>query len=296
MGVILLCTTLYFLIFNKKEKEININSVINNYNNRIVKTSNKAKENFEKINDTNKASLKIEWEKKYKEMFGNVYNVAKSNKDFDGDGLSDEDEFSYGTNPYEIDTDYDNYWDGHEVSSGSDPLTNELKNLNLVKIGPNIAYSFNRIDVLKTLFPNNQEEFEKKDAVDQDFDGIPNIIEVYNIRTNGGFIDTDDDGLSDYYEILLGYNPLVNDFKFSNEQRAKDSDKDYIFDDLEKVLGTNSNKKDSDNDGLCDFWELRLFKNPIKKDFDKDYKKLIEDNLFYSQGKSVDDIKNCIYF
>ena len=43
-------------------------------------------------------------------------------KDSDGDGLSDQDEIIYGTNPFEKDTDGDGYVDGEEVSSGYDPL------------------------------------------------------------------------------------------------------------------------------------------------------------------------------
>jgi len=43
-------------------------------------------------------------------------------KDFDGDGLSDSEELSLGTDPKKIDTDGDGYSDGVEVRSGYDPL------------------------------------------------------------------------------------------------------------------------------------------------------------------------------
>ncbi len=43
-------------------------------------------------------------------------------QDFDGDGLSDSEEISFGTDPHNPDTDGDSYGDGIEVSSGFDPL------------------------------------------------------------------------------------------------------------------------------------------------------------------------------
>lgn len=42
--------------------------------------------------------------------------------DSDQDGLTDEEEYSYGTNPHEADTDRDGYNDGAEVIAGYDPL------------------------------------------------------------------------------------------------------------------------------------------------------------------------------
>lgn len=43
-------------------------------------------------------------------------------KDSDGDGLSDQDEIIYGTNPFEKDTDGDGYVDGEEATTKHDPL------------------------------------------------------------------------------------------------------------------------------------------------------------------------------
>ena len=42
--------------------------------------------------------------------------------DTDGDGLSDPEESTYGTNPLLADSDGDDYLDGEEVESGADPL------------------------------------------------------------------------------------------------------------------------------------------------------------------------------
>ena len=42
--------------------------------------------------------------------------------DSDRDGLSDDDELKYGTDPKKRDTDGDGYSDGEEVANGHDPL------------------------------------------------------------------------------------------------------------------------------------------------------------------------------
>ncbi len=58
--------------------------------------------------------------------------------------------------------------------------------------------------------------------------------------------DTDNDGLSDYYEISEGLNP-----------RLFDSDDDGLNDHDEVVAGTDPLRKDSDGDGLTDLEELQ---------------------------------------
>ena len=45
--------------------------------------------------------------------------------DSDGDGLSDEEEAIYGTDPHNPDTDGDGYTDGEEVKAGFDPLSKQ---------------------------------------------------------------------------------------------------------------------------------------------------------------------------
>lgn len=57
-------------------------------------------------------------------VFASSENASKKNvfEDADQDGLSNDEEKLYGTNPYEKDTDEDGYGDGIEVGSGYDPL------------------------------------------------------------------------------------------------------------------------------------------------------------------------------
>ncbi|MGH9118878.1 MAG: NlpC/P60 family protein [Acidimicrobiales bacterium] len=71
--------------------------------------------------------------------------------------------------------------------------------------------------------------------------------------------DSDQDGLSDPFEMSKGTDPL----------RA-DSDLDGLTDGFELNLGTNALAVDSDGDGLSDGYEARLGANPLAADTDGD--------------------------
>lgn len=52
----------------------------------------------------------------------NIYGTNPNNPDTDGDDLTDYQElFVYGTDPLNEDSDYDSFWDGVEITEGSDP-------------------------------------------------------------------------------------------------------------------------------------------------------------------------------
>jgi cell wall-associated NlpC family hydrolase len=71
--------------------------------------------------------------------------------------------------------------------------------------------------------------------------------------------DTDQDGLSDPFEMSKGTDPL----------RA-DTDLDGLTDGFEMMIGTNALALDSDGDGLSDGYEARLGSNPLLADSDGD--------------------------
>ncbi|MEW6536397.1 MAG: hypothetical protein AB1454_12365 [Candidatus Auribacterota bacterium] len=77
--------------------------------------------------------------------------------------------------------------------------------------------------------------------------------------------DTDNDGLSDGYEVQNGLNPLVNDTNL-------DSDNDGLSDNVEvSVYGTDKYDADSDDDGLTDGEEIQTYTtDPLDNDTDDD--------------------------
>jgi hypothetical protein len=103
--------------------------------------------------------------------------------DDDNDGLFDDTEVIWGTNPLVADTDNDGVIDGEDVF----PLdSNETKDSDQDGIG------------------NNADE-------DDDNDGLKDEEELWIHETNPLVIDTDKDELSDKEEVQLGTNPLKAD-------------------------------------------------------------------------------------
>ena len=69
--------------------------------------------------DTDEDTLPDDWEVYY--GFSHL-DPSDAGLDADGDGLSNAQEYTYGTDPRDSDSDNDGYTDGFEVSSGSNPL------------------------------------------------------------------------------------------------------------------------------------------------------------------------------
>ena len=88
------------------------------------------------------------------------------------------------------------------------------------------------------------------DENDIDEDGLPNYVETY-YKTNINNADTDGDGLSDYFEvIMLGTDPLVIDTDGN---------------------GINDGNEDADGDGITNLEEISIyFTNPLLSDSDED--------------------------
>ncbi|WP_339252352.1 DUF3289 family protein [Paenibacillus sp. FSL P2-0136] len=107
---------------------------------------------------------------------------------------------------------------------------------------------------------------------DSDNDGISDYYEEhYGLSATSK--DTDGDGLSDRDELLvLKLNPLEPD---SDKNGTADGDEDYDKDGLtnleELMLGTSLSSEDSDGDGLTDGEEIHKHKtDPLKADTDGD--------------------------
>lgn len=132
------------------------------------------------------------WDAWEMEVFGNLNQNASG--DFDGDGLTNAEEFSLGTDPTLADSDGDGLSDGDEVHTrNTDPSKADTD-------GDGLSDG-DEIKIYKT-DPNN---------VDTDGDGLSDGQEVNVYKTDPAKADTDGDGKSDGVEIALGVDPLVAD-------------------------------------------------------------------------------------
>ncbi|MCR4686652.1 MAG: VWA domain-containing protein [Lachnospiraceae bacterium] len=107
---------------------------------------------------------------------------------------------------------------------------------------------------------------------DSDGEGLPNCIEQY-IGTDAVLVDTDGDGLDDYYELFqTDTNPALYD---SDNDGVSDGNEDFDADNLdnygEYVRATSPISNDTDGDGLLDGDEVNLYStNPLMYDTDSD--------------------------
>lgn len=121
--------------------------------------------------------------------------------DTDGDGLTDQQEIVYHTDPQNPDTDGDGYSDGVEVKKGFSPLVSG--------------------DI-------------RLDQSDIDKDGLTDAMEI-KFKTDMTVADTDGDGFPDGAEIQNGYDP--NDLTDQNKKLDRKIVIDLKRQRLQRVLG-----------------------------------------------------------
>ena len=132
------------------------------------------------------------------DQFEGLFGTDPNRSDTDGDGLGDSAETAtYHTDPLRADTDGDGVTDAAEVAAGTDPGRAALP----------------------------------QGAADARFGGMQTL-------------DTDQDGLSDYEERMMG-----------TRADMADSDSDGLTDGVERGLGSDPNNVDTDRDGLTDGFE-----------------------------------------
>lgn len=152
-----------------------------------------------------------------------------SEKDSDGDGITDAAEASIGTNPNNPDTDNDGLNDGEEVSG--------------IDAGSTSAVASGKSDPKDGCDP-----FQKMPNCDADGDGLTNANEA-SIGTNPNNPDSDGDGIADGEDNC----PTVpGKDKGCPENAEPDSDRDGLTDAEEQKIGTNPNNPDTDGDGVDD--------------------------------------------
>ncbi len=101
-------------------------------------------------------------------------------------------------------------------------------------------------------------------------------------------IDSDNDGMADWFEQRYGLNPLVFDSNI-------DSDNDGLSNLDEYVANTNPLQIDTDNDGMNDAWEVGFGLNPLLDDSADDLdgdglSNADENNLFLNPASTDTDI------
>ncbi len=115
------------------------------------------------------------------------------------------------------------------------------------------------------------EDGYEVDFLDSDDDGLPDIYEIM-IGTDVNLPDTDSDTLTDYQEIYItGTDPTIYDSVVAGISDADaDSDEDGLSNSVEITMGTNPQKADTDDDGLNDSEEGTYNTDPLNPDSDGD--------------------------
>jgi len=140
--------------------------------------------------------------------------------------------------------------------------------------------SFRRLFTLKRFTVMNVNALPVRDveqAVDSDGDGLSDEYELL-IGTDPTLRDTDGDGFSDFLEDMLrnaGFDPLdPSDADCAvtedDDYNRRDDDGDGLLNCEERFLGTNPRLIDSDADGLPDWLEVRAGTSPVSDDVLRD--------------------------
>ncbi len=123
-------------------------------------------------------------------------NANDANIDADGDGLTNAQEYSFGSNPALADADNDGLNDSGEQLAGTNPGNADSDSDGILD-GDEVNNGLN---------PNANDA-----SLDADADGLTNIDEINNIKTDPQLADTDKDGTNDGDEVAQGRNPLLNE-------------------------------------------------------------------------------------
>jgi len=113
-----------------------------------------------------------------------------------------------------------------------------------------------------TFVNDNNQIYEKE--IDYDHDGLLDGVELWLIGTNINDIDSDDDGISDYDEIIkVSSDPL-------KKNNVYDSDNDGVSDSVELEQGSNPLRRDTDCDGILDLddKEIKIYNYNSEKEVD----------------------------
>ncbi|MEA1933490.1 MAG: hypothetical protein U9N60_03555 [Thermodesulfobacteriota bacterium] len=199
----------------------------------------------------------------------------EDSNDSDGDGIPDDSEIEYGTDPQDPDSDDDGIWDGRELELGKNPLLPDAT----------VEYSV-QVTLDPELYPSirNPKGFEVCYDVDSrlewdnfDYYASCEEVSIKNCRLDEEFVTCDlkiefEPGVT-YFLSVKAFDNLYES-AFSNEMSftlPADADFDGIPDKYEIVYGTDPYDPDSDNDGILDGQELGQGTDPLHNDLLAEY-------------------------
>jgi hypothetical protein len=139
--------------------------------------------------------------------------------DSDGDGLTDDVEFSDKTNPFQVDSDGDCFSDGFEIlhaSEGFDPLKPDSRGC----VAPTYQLCTSWSDTDGDGLSECEENYlgTSNLLVNSNADGIPDGIKAkYGLNPMQSYqlnVDTDGDGIADLIEMRAGSSPVHSDRPF----------------------------------------------------------------------------------
>jgi len=219
------------------------------------------------------------------------------NPDVDGEGLLDGEEFDYGTDPTDIDTDgdFDTNDDGVISTDEQNAVMNngnpgDFTDYGEIQGNTWVQWPFG-LSNCKPLNPtptnplnNDSDGDDLTDAVeynegtnpvseDSDGDGIKNTRDALFFHANCSEPDTDNDYLQDgrevqYFNLTRGIsNDTIASLHYLNDS---DIDNDGLLDGYELRIGTDPLNNDTDEDGLLDGHEVEIGSYPLVKDSDED--------------------------
>lgn len=187
--------------------------------------------------------------------------------DSDGDGLTDLEEASYGTDPNDADTDNDYLSDYAEVHNGTDPLVYtdwQSPIINILLDSDDDSDGADSIadggddcdDTNASIYVGAAEVCG--DGVDQNCDGVDT------------YCDTDVDGVTDNLDLCPSTTSRSSDDVVNADGCALsqlDSDSDGLNDYDEVTYGTDAHDSDTDNDGIFDGDEVANNYDPLNVDY-----------------------------